>query len=196
MPKKALTAPYWEERYRAFDTGWDIGQISTPLKAYVDSLAQKDHKILIPGAGNGHEAIYLHESGFKKVYVLDWSSSALAHVQERCPDFPQDHLICADFFEHQGQYDLILEQTFFCAIDPGLRSKYAAHMAALLKSQGRLVGLLFDAPLNQDFPPFGGSKQEYLDYFRPYFALETFAPAHNSIPQRAGRELFINLIKP
>jgi thiopurine S-methyltransferase len=69
-------------------------------------------------------------------------------------------------------------------------------MSALLKPQGRLVGLLFEATLNNDIPPFGGSKQEYLDYFRPYFALDTFEPAHNSIPQRAGRELFMNLIKP
>ena len=69
-------------------------------------------------------------------------------------------------------------------------------MASLLKPKGRLVGLLFDAPLNNDVPPFGGTKQEYLDYFRPYFALETFELAYNSIAPRSGRELFINLIKP
>jgi SAM-dependent methyltransferase len=196
LAKSSLNALYWEERYRTQDTGWDIGHISTPLKAYADTLTAGDKKILIPGAGNGHEAIYLYQNGFKNVYVLDWSSLALASIKERCPDFPQDHLICGDFFEHQGQYDLILEQTFFCAINPVLRPKYTAHMSQLLKPKGRLVGLLFDAPLNQDFPPFGGSKEEYLEYFRPYFALETFEAAHNSIPQRAGRELFINLIKP
>jgi SAM-dependent methyltransferase len=196
LAKTSLNALYWEERYRTQDTGWDIGHISTPLKAYVDTLTASDKRILIPGAGNGHEAIYLFLNGFKNVYVLDWSSLALASIKERCPDFPTDHLICGDFFEHQGQYDLILEQTFFCAINPVLRAKYAAHMSHLLKPKGRLVGLLFDAPLNQDFPPFGGSKEEYLEYFRPYFALETFEDAHNSIPQRAGRELFINLIKP
>ena len=196
MKQQVLDAQYWEERYRAQDIGWDIGHISTPLKAYVDTLTDKNKKILIPGAGNGHEAIYLHQQGFSGVSVLDWSASALGNIRERCPEFPEDHLICCDFFEHQGQYDLILEQTFFCALNPELRPAYAAQMSALLKPQGRLVGLLFDAPLNQDFPPFGGSKQEYLDYFRPYFALDTFAPAHNSIPQRAGRELFMNLIKP
>lgn len=196
MAKKVLDAHYWEERYRAHDTGWDIGYISTPLKAYADSLAVNDQKILIPGAGNGHEAIYLHQNGFKQVFVLDWSRSALTNIQEQCADFPEDHLICSDFFEHQGQYDLILEQTFFCALTPNLRPAYAAHMSALLKPKGRLVGLLFDAPLNADVPPFGGNKQEYLEYFRPFFALDTFETAHNSIPQRAGRELFINLIKP
>jgi len=192
----ALDAPYWEERYRAHDTGWDIGGISSPLKAHADSLTARDQKILIPGAGNGHEAIYLHQKGFKQVYVLDWSSSALNNILQRCPDFPKTNLICSDFFQHQGQYDLILEQTFFCALTPNLRRDYAAHMSELLKPKGRLVGLLFDAPLNKDVPPFGGSKQEYLEYFRPYFALDIFDLAYNSIPQRAGRELFINLIKP
>jgi SAM-dependent methyltransferase len=192
----ALDAPYWEERYRAHDTGWDIGGISTPLKAYADSLTVRDQKILIPGAGNGHEAIYLHQKGFKQVYVLDWSSSALNNILQRCPDFPKTHLICSDFFQHEGQYDLILEQTFFCALTPKLRPNYATHMSTLLRPGGRLVGLLFDAPLNKDVPPFGGSKQEYLEYFRPYFAIDIFDMAYNSIPQRAGRELFINLIKP
>ena len=192
----ALDAPYWEERYRAHDTGWDIGGISSPLKAYADSLTAMDQKILIPGAGNGHEAIYLHQKGFKQVYVLDWSSSALNNILQRCPDFPKTHLICSDFFQHEGQYDLILEQTFFCALTPQLRPNYAAHMSALLRPGGRLVGLLFDAPLNKDVPPFGGRKQEYLEYFRPYFVIDIFDLAYNSIPQRAGRELFINLIKP
>ncbi len=196
MAVKGLDAPYWEERYRAHDTGWDVGGISTPLKAYADSLTARDQKILIPGAGNGHEAIYLHQKGFQQVFVLDWSSSALDNIKERCPSFPEEHLICSDFFQHQGQYDLILEQTFFCALTPDLRSDYAAQVSALLKPKGRLVGLLFDAPLNKDVPPFGGSKEEYLNYFRPYFAFDTFEPAYNSIPQRAGRELFINLIKP
>jgi thiopurine S-methyltransferase len=192
----ALDASYWEQRYCAQDTGWDLGCISTPLKTYVDGLTDFSKKILIPGAGNGHEAIYLHHKGFRHVYVLDWSSSALSHVQQECQDFPEDHLICSDFFQHQQQYDLILEQTFFCALTPDLRPKYAAHMASLLKPKGRLVGLLFDAPLNNDVPPFGGTKQEYIAYFRPYFALETFELAYNSIAPRSGRELFINLIKP
>ena len=192
----ALDASYWEQRYCAQDKGWDLGCISTPLKTYVDGLTDFSKKILIPGAGNGHEAIYLHHKGFRQVYVLDWSSSALSHVQQECPDFPEDHLICSDFFLHQQQYDLILEQTFFCALTPDLRPKYAAHMASLLKPKGRLVGLLFDAPLNNDVPPFGGTKQEYIAYFRPYFALETFELAYNSIAPRSGRELFINLIKP
>ncbi|HXH19987.1 MAG TPA: hypothetical protein VNJ07_12995 [Chitinophagales bacterium] len=33
-------------------------------------------------------------------------------------DIPVVRLIHRDFFKHQGRYDLIIEQTFFCAINP------------------------------------------------------------------------------
>lgn len=191
-----LDAPYWEGRYASKNTGWDIGDISTPIKVFVDGLSDKSLRVLIPGAGNGHEAIYMREKGFDKVTVLDWSVSALNNIKSASPDFPDDYLIKGDFFEHLGQYDLILEQTFFCAIDPKLREKYATKVAQLLKPQGRLIGLLFDAPLNEDHPPFGGHKEEYLSYFKPHFAIKTFERAYNSIDARKGRELFIQLIKP
>ena len=54
-----LDAEYWEERYRAGTTGWDIGSPSTPLKEYIDQLQDPSKKILIPGAGNAYEAEYL-----------------------------------------------------------------------------------------------------------------------------------------
>jgi len=56
---------YWENRYQNQQTGWDIGEISSPLKAYIDQLEDKSIKILIPGAGNAYEAEYLFLNGFK-----------------------------------------------------------------------------------------------------------------------------------
>jgi thiopurine S-methyltransferase len=111
------------------------------------------------------------------------------------PNFPNSQLIHQDFFAFQGTFDLIIEQTFFCALDPSLRKEYAKKMHSLLKSNGKLVGLLFDFPLAEEGPPFGGSKEEYLSYFKPYFSIEILESSYNSIPPRAGRELFIKLIK-
>ena len=56
---------YWQNRYLENSTGWDLGDISPPIKAYIDQLNNKNIKILIPGAGNAHEAEYLHNQGFK-----------------------------------------------------------------------------------------------------------------------------------
>ena len=183
----------WEARYQIQHTGWDIGYVSTPIKAYIDQLAHKDLKILIPGAGNAYEAEYLWNQGFKNVFVLDIAPSPLKNLAERLPDFPESQLLLGDFFDHEDQYDLIIEQTFFCAIDPVLRAEYAKKSRQLLKEGGKLIGLLWSVDLNQDHPPYGGSKEEYLEYFMPYFDIHTMDAAHNSIPPRANRELFIRL---
>jgi thiopurine S-methyltransferase len=68
-------------------------------------------------------------------------------------------------------------------------------MNELLNPGGKLVGLLFNDKLNTDKPPFGGTEEEYLNYFEKYFKIKTFEPCYNSIKPRAGRELFINLEK-
>jgi len=68
-------------------------------------------------------------------------------------------------------------------------------MHSVLKEKGKLVGLLFDAKLNEDHPPFGGNKKEYVGYFEPYFTLNIFTECYNSYPNRQGMELFISLIK-
>lgn len=187
----SLTDNYWNERYLTDDFGWDLGEVSTPLKHYIEQLNNKDLKILIPGAGNSYEAEYLFKLGFKNIYVLDFAEAPLLNIKKRIADFPSHQLIQQDFFEHKGQYDLILEQTFFCAINPDLRKKYAEHMKALLKPTGKLVGLLFNDVLNTDKPPFGGNTAEYQTLFSPLFDIQKMETAYNSIKPREGRELFV-----
>lgn len=190
-----LNARYWNNRYINKDTGWDLGGVSTPLVEYVDQLKTRELRVLMPGAGNAYDAMYLYESGFKNTEVLDFAKMPLESFASRFPTFPTDQLIRDDFFNHQGTYDLILEQTFFCALSPTLRKDYAKHMSDLLHDKGRLVGVLFDFEFGGEEPPFGGSKTEYIEYFRPYFEICTMAPCYNSIEPRKGMELFINLRK-
>lgn len=190
-----LSSAYWNNRYIENDFGWDAGDITTPLKTYFDQLTDKSIKILIPGAGNSYEAEYLFKNGFKNVFVLDFAEAPLKNIKERCKDFPSSQLIQEDFFKHSGQYNLIIEQTFFCAIDPNLRADYAKHMHSLLKPKGQLVGVLFDTVFEKEGPPFSGNKEEYTNYFSPYFDFNTFDKCYNSIIPRESRELFINLSK-
>lgn len=190
-----LSSEYWNTRYLENDFGWDAGEITTPLKTYFDQLKDKSIQILIPGAGNSYEAEYLFNMGFKNVFVLDFAEAPLKNIKTRCKDFPTAQLIQDDFFNHKGQYDLIVEQTFFCAINPNLRSAYAKHIHALLKPKGKLVGVLFNTVFDKAGPPFGGNKEEYLKYFSPYFEFKTFERCYNSIKPREVNELFINLVK-
>ena len=185
-----LNENFWENKYKSQNTGWDLGQISPPLKAYIDQLTNKELKILIPGGGNSYEATYLFKKGFKNIFVVDISKIPLQNIQKRIPEFPSEQLIHGNFFDLENQFDLILEQTFFCAINPNLRAKYALKMTELLRDKGKLVGLLFNAELNKEHPPFGGSKEEYHTCFTPYFDIQTMENSYNSINSRAGEELF------
>jgi thiopurine S-methyltransferase len=196
-----LDPAYWSNRYRSNEIAWDAGAATTPLTSYFDQLEKKDLIILIPGAGNAYEAEYLVNKGFSNVFVCDVAPEPLANLKKRCPAFPQEHLLHCDFFELRSgdqvpEPDLIIEQTFFCALDPTLRKSYFQKISELLKPGGNLAGVLFDAPLNEDRPPFGGTKEEYLAYIdKKYFEIKRLEPCYNSIKPREGRELFINLVK-
>jgi len=190
-----LDGDYWEERYTSGKTGWDLGGPSPALCAYFKKLENKDLKILIPGAGKSHDLYWLHQHGFSKSAVLDISKSALEEAKSLYPQIPDHCFIEGDFFKHEGSYDLIVEQTFFCALAPELRPQYAQKMHELLKPGARLMGLLFDFPLSADGPPFGGSAAEYQAYFKPLFKIEHLERAYNSIKPREGKELFLELIK-
>ena len=190
-------AAYWQARYDAGRDAWDTRGITPPLRAYFDQLAvAAQPRVLIPGAGRAYEAEYLRQLGFRQVFVADIAPEALAALTARVPGFPQAHLLLADFFAlpNDPPYDLIVEQTFFCALDPVLRPAYARQCAHLLRPGGTLMGLLFDTdfgPVRE--PPFGGSKEEYREYFAPYFEFRHFETATNSLKPRQGRELFICL---
>ncbi|MFC5625744.1 methyltransferase [Algoriphagus winogradskyi] len=188
-----LDKDYWTERYSAGKTGWDIGYASPPLVQYLDQIKNKSLEVLVPGAGSGYEVAYAVKEGFKNVHILDFSTTALARFGSIHPEFPADQIHHQDFFEHEGSYDLILEQTFFCALDPTLRINYAKKMKELLKPNGKLVGVWFDKEFDFDGPPFGGKKDEYLNLFEQFFTIKTIAPCYNSIPERMGAEIFMIL---
>ena len=186
-----LNRKFWDDKYAEKKLGWDIGYVSTPIKAYIDQLAKKDLKILIPGAGNGYEVEYLFKKGFTDIHVIDIASQPLNNLKKRIPSFPESQLIHLDFFDlTEVRFDLILEQTFFCALDPLLRQAYVSKMNHLLTPGGKLVGLFFDFPLTTEGPPFGGNIKEYRQLFEKQYKIRILEKAYNSIKPRKGIELF------
>jgi thiopurine S-methyltransferase len=185
---------YWEQRWEQGQTGWDTRSITTPIKEYFDQVEDKNVKILIPGCGNAHEAIYLFEQGFKNVFICDWAEAPLLVFAEKMPNFPKEQLLCTDFFElKENGFNFVIEQTFFCALPVVMRPLYATKMRELLCSGGKLIGLLFNFPLTEQGPPFGGSPEEYLGYFETVFEQVLIEPCYNSIKPRSGTELFIRI---
>jgi SAM-dependent methyltransferase len=195
MKATILNKEFWESRYKNQHTGWDIGYVSTPIKEYIDQLKDKNVNILIPGAGNGYEVEYLFEEGFKNVTVIDIASQAIERLKRILPESCPYRLIEGDFFDHFHSYDIVIEQTFFCALSPGLRTNYVEHMFDLLKPDGYVVGLLFNVEFEKEGPPFGGSLEEYAKLFQNKFNIKYLDLCYNSIPPRTGSEVFFKIVK-
>ena len=186
---------FWESKWANRETGWDIGYPSPAIEKYILQYPDKEASILIPGCGNAYEAAFLWNLGFKNITVLDIASKAVEILKEKKKKKKGISVICGDFFEHQGNYDLMIEQTFFCAISPSFRTQYAEKANELLNENGRIIGVMFNRNFEKDGPPFGGSVFEYQMIFEKHFEIEKMEECDNSIEPRKGSEVFINLKK-
>ncbi len=193
MIKLKLDDQYWNEKYDTLETGWDIGYPSPAFISYFEKIEDRNVAILIPGCGNSYEGEALFKMGFSNITLLDFATISKENFLKRVPEFPAEKFIVGDFFQLENQYDFILEQTFFCAINPSWRKKYVEKMKTLLKPNGKLVGILFDAPLNTEHPPFGGCKEDYIELFSQVFDSVKMMPNELSIPPRAGKEVWIEI---
>ncbi|MEZ5045830.1 MAG: methyltransferase [Chitinophagaceae bacterium] len=192
---KPLDKDYWNAQYSSNNTKWDLNEVSPAIRQYIDQIQDSNIKILIPGCGNAHEAHYLLQKGFKNIHLIDIAPVLVNNLKEKYKNNHYIEIIEGDFFEHQESYDLILEQTFFCAIAPTMRQAYADKVYELLKPHGKLVGVLFDKEFEFDGPPFGGCKCKYVNYFEGRFDFKVFEKCSLSHPKRKDEELFIILQK-
>lgn len=184
-----LNADFWNNRYENNQIGWDLGGVSPALKFWMDQLPDKSASILIPGAGNAYEVDYLVALGFTNITVIDIAPKLVEALKQRFATVYEVTIVLGDFFELDGKFDVVLEQTFFCAIDPELRNQYVDKMKELLAEKGQLLGVLF----NRSFiggPPFGGSTEEYEVLFRDKFEAK-FLPCDVSHPARKGSEVLL-----
>ncbi len=181
---------FWDRRWKDNNTGWDLHSVSSPIKEYIDSLRDKNIAILIPGCGNAYEAEYLLGAHFSNVTVIDISPTLVNKLKQKFSGKPI-RILCGDFFLHNGKYDLILEQTFFCAIDPSARNRYVEKCYELLNARGKIAGVLFGIEFEKEGPPYGGNKAEYEKLFSPKFNLNRLSVCKNSVEPRLDNELFI-----
>lgn len=192
---RPLDQAYWNSLWEKEETGWDIGKASPAIADYMAQYPLKEASILLPGCGNAYEAEYLIANGFAHITLIDIAPKAVESLKLKFAHLPQVRVMCEDFFLHQGKYDVIIEQTFFCAIPPNRMKEYAEKAASLLKENGKIIGVLFDRTFGHQGPPFGGCPCKYKPLFEPHFAIHKMEKCYNSIPQRADTEVFIHLIK-
>jgi hypothetical protein len=210
---------YWQGRFTSGDTPWELG---TPSSVVIEALGELEASgftvsgasALSPGCGTASDALELVRRG-ARVIGVDWSEVALGVAKARYETKRAEHaqattgatgsleLHQGDFFSiSPQQVDLVCEHTFFCAIDPSMRPRYAQAIAAWIKPRGFLAGNFFvldqaDASSLPGFsmtregygPPFASTREEIERLFSPYFDVITMRPAKTPDPnRRAGME--------
>jgi SAM-dependent methyltransferase len=200
VTKPDLSPEAWNERYQSADTPWDLsGPTPEFTRLIQEGRLPPKGRVLVPGGGRGHDAILFAQRGYE-VDLVDFAPKALeAALAEASRHKATVFAYCQDFFGlpslpyHRASYDILLEYTFFCAIDPALRKKYVEAAAALLKPGGVLAGLFFPLETNKPGPPFLVSEKEVRELFAPSFELMIEKP-RASVKPRDGRE-FLGLFR-
>jgi methyl halide transferase len=151
-------ATAWNERYVEGRTGWDLGGPPPALIRVIRGFPAP-LRVLVPGAGRGHDALAWAEAGHH-VTAVDFAPLAVAAAREAAAvrGLPlvvreADVLTWPLPGELAGAFDLVWEQTCFCAIPPDRRPDYARAMEGCLAPGGQLVGL-FWAHGREGGPPF------------------------------------------
>lgn len=190
-----ITPADWEARYQGGDTPWDLGKPTPVFSRLLQEQRFAPGRLLIPGAGRGYDAIAFARAGFS-VTSVDVSETACAELREQAArEGVTLEVRQADFFALNDveSFDLALEYTFYCAIDPSLRTRYRDQMARLLKPGGLLFGLFFplNKPLDADGPPFGVKRDEVEASLSERFDLVHAEMPADSVKPRRGNEILM-----
>ena len=196
--KNGYTQEDWQRHYDEDDLGWDLGQVAPPFVNLFESKTIFPGKTLVPGCGRGHEVIFFAENGFE-VTAVDFSLGAINHlkstVQERKLKCEILHM---SFFEidavHNGTFDVVIEQTFFCAISPEQRTSYVSTVARALKQGGMLAGLFYHTE-EEGGPPFNTTREDIVKHFSDSFEIRQLTKAEDSAERRKNKEWLVILVK-
>ncbi len=186
----------WEADYQRGSDGWDLGGPTPIFKRLVSAQHFKPGRMIVLGAGRGHDAREFSRHGFK-VTAVDFSPYVVGQMRELSePDAPIE-ILQHDIFtlpdELNGSFDYLLEYTCFCAIDPGRRAEYADLVTRLLKCDGIYIDLAFPLDGRKGGPPYAVTESEIFDLFlsRGYKLISREKPEDSVRPRRHAEELFI-----
>ena len=95
--------------------------------------------------------------------------------------------------KYQEHFDVVLEYTCFCAIDPKNRINYIKMVHEILKNNGEFVCLLFpvDKKLSQGGPPFAIDLEPTIELISKFLILIKREVSPLTIKPRIGSEEFL-----
>jgi SAM-dependent methyltransferase len=188
---------FWQSSYRNGRTAWDLGY-PTPVFARLAASGQySPGKMIVLGAGRGHDARLFARHGFE-VLAVDFATEAVAAMHLLNDPAQPVQVLQADMFElpavMNSRFDYLLEYTCFCAIDPTRRDEYAALAARLLMPGGLYIALAFPIGKRPGGPPFVVQPDEMIELLTEHgFSLLHREFPYDSVPSRQTIEELIVL---
>jgi SAM-dependent methyltransferase len=190
---KVENEDFWSEIYQNEKPPWDLDQPAPALVDMLPRLKLSKSRILVLGCGAGHDAAFFAKAGHV-VTAVDFSPEAIERGRKLYGEFKNLQFVEADIFnlpqDMQGSYDLIFEQTCFCAVNPTLRSRLVSIWRGLLAEQGFLMGVFFVNEKKKG-PPYGASEWEIRERLKKGFHFVFWGRLKNSIERRYGKELLV-----
>lgn len=188
---------YWETLYRVKRTPWELGQISPPLKTFLDSPYKvPPGRIAVPGCGTGHDCMLFASRGFE-VTAIDFAPSALKSTTEK---FIQAGILNSkgfvldkdvfDMHDYDNHFDYVLDHTFFCSIHPSRRRQYAYVVRDLLKPTGKMISLFWLVERRGGGAPFSTTNDDIFAVFKDIFSFDIVFEPPDSVESRKGKEIF------
>ncbi|XP_065860848.1 probable thiol methyltransferase 2 isoform X2 [Euphorbia lathyris] len=161
----------WERSWEQGLTPWDLGK-PTPILLHLHRTCDLPKgRALIPGCGSGYDVVAI-ASPERHVTGLDISDKAIEKAEELSSSLSNAKFFTflkADFFSWSPPqlFDLIFDYTFFCAIEPEMRTEWALRIPDLLKPDGELITLIFPIDDHVGGPPYKVSVSDYEEVLCP-----------------------------
>ena len=176
----------WNQRYAEGTTGWDLGKEAHALAQLLTERARGPERVLVPGAGFGHDAIAWARHG-AQVVAVDFAPLAIMGLKERAREAQVAlEAVEADLFAlpeaWAGSFDVVWEQTCLCAIDPARRGEYVQAMHRMLRPGGTLYALLWNHG-REGGPPHDLPEPVARELFREHFEVTSVTQVEGSARQ-------------
>jgi SAM-dependent methyltransferase len=146
----------WNEIYAERNDKWTLDRAPDVLEQLIETRRAR-HRVLVPGAGVGHDAFAWARAGHE-VVALDFAPLAVESMRARARELGLEiEALEADVTappeQLRGVIDLVWEQTCLCALPPDDRRGYLEAMATILRPSGCMIALLWNHG-DEGGPPF------------------------------------------